>query len=122
MYKDYWDNFNLVYLKENNNNFDIIKIKVKKDEIEIIILKAKKSIISLLKIYKDRINDYKKSFNKIFAGNFDKIGEWAPIPKVHKMDKNGKNIRKLRPIINLKNTIITISCQLFEISRKLIFR
>ena len=112
MYKNYWINFNKKYLKENNDNFDIINENINNNMIDIIINKSKKYITSILKQFKDYINDYKNVLNRIFLKIFDKIGEWAAIPKVHKYDINGNNIRKLRPIINLKDTIISISCSI----------
>ena len=123
MYDTFWNNFNLKYLNENNNNFDIFSNSITNEQIKLIINKSKKKIINIVMKYKDDIIDYKKALNKIFSGINDKIGSWAPIPKVHKKDVNGNPIKKLRPIINLKNTIISISCAIVrEISRKLIFR
>ena len=123
MYQDYWDKFNNTYLNKNDKNFDIINQKVDKNIIKTIITKSKKYTIIIITKFKEYITDYKTVLNKIFMNIYDKIGEWAAIPKVHKFDINGNNIRKLRPIINLKNTIISISSSIIrEISRKLIFR
>ena len=117
------NNFNIKYLNENNNNFDIISNDNNNNKIKSIINESKKQIINIIMKYKNRINDYKTALNKIYSGINNKIGSWSPIPKVHKVDQNGKMIRKLRPIINLKNTIISISCAIVrEISRKIIFR
>ena len=119
MYKSYWHQFNIDYLENNDNNFDIIK----QSNLKLIISKSKSKLINIITKYKYIINDYKKALNITFSGINDKIGIWAPIPKVHKVDNNNNPIRKLRPIINLKNTIITIPCAIVrEISRKIIFR
>ena len=124
MYDQFWDNFNMNYLNENNDNFDVINSNNDvNDEINTIISKSKKYIMYIINTFKDYIIDYKNVINKIFSNKFDKIGKWASIPKVHKYDENGNNIKKLRPIINLKDSIISVSCSIVrEISRKLIFR
>ena len=123
MYMNYWDNFNINHLNNNNNNFDIISKNANKNKIKQIINNSKKKIINIIIKYKNIINDYKKALNITFSGINDKIGSWSPIPKVHKLNNYGQIIRKLRPIINLKNTIISISCAIIrEISRKIIFR
>ena len=44
------------------------------------------------------------------------------MPKVHKKDSNGNQLRNLRPIINMKNTITTISNTIIkEVTRKIIY-
>ena len=123
MYDRFWNCFNIKYLDTNNNNFDIISRNINRDKVKDIINNSKKVIINIIMKYKNKIKDYKRALNKIYSGINDKIGSWAPIPKVHKKDLNGNPVKKLRPIINLKNTIISIACAIIrEISRKLIFR
>ena len=110
-----WKSFNFTYLNENKQNF--IKSNQNKTSI---IKDGINTIKELLSSYKSLIRDYGKALRGIHGEKFNNLGIFASIPKVHKKDKNGHFIRKLRPIISLKNTIITISsCILREITRKI---
>ena len=120
--KQDWDKMNEEYLKKNDDNFIIIKDNIDKNQIKSIVNESVQEIKNIIFKYKHKIMNYKNVLNKIFSKQNEKIGRWAPIPKVHEVDLNGNPVRKIRPIINLKSTIITFSCSIVrEISRKIIY-
>ena len=112
-----WIKFNYNHIKDNHNNYKLVnlnKFDIIKNGIDAI-----KNIIFNFKIY---IEDYKKIIKKLYSKKHNKIGIWSSIPKVHKKDINGNLIKKIRPIINMKQTITTISSTIIkEITRKLIY-
>ena len=56
------------------------------------------------------------------SGIYNKIGTFSAIPKVHKVDKYGNKIKKIRPIINLRNTVTSFSSAIIkEITRKILY-
>ena len=117
-YKDNWINFSNKYIKKHPNNIKEVKINIKT-----IIENAKKELIQIINKYKSIIYDYKKAYKYIHSGLYDKIGIFNPLPKVHKKDTFGNPIRKIRPIISMKNTIITISSKIVcEITRMINYR
>ena len=52
----------------------------------------------------------------------DRIGTFSAIPKVHKTDKYGNKIKKIRPIINLRNSVTSFSSTIIkEICRRILY-
>ena len=110
-----WFKFNVKYYVMHNCKLILInKIDIIKDGINKL-----KSIIFKFKSY---FIDYNKIIQFIYLGKFNQIGRWSLMPKVHKKDAEGNQIKKIRPIINMKYSITTISSTIIkEITRKIIF-
>ena len=116
-YRDFWYKFNIKHIKDNPNNFKCVKINKNK-----IINTAINDIKFIIIKNKNYFNDYGKIIKYILSNKYNKIGRWSSMPKVHKKDQNGLPIKKLRPIINVKNTITTLSSTIIkEITRKIIY-
>ena len=115
IYNSNWIKMKQIFLNANNNNF--VKINLNKNNI---INDAIKSIINLVFKFKNIISDYIKTIRILKSNRLNSIGIFQAIPKVHKKDKQGNPIKKIRPIINLKDTIISISSGIIkEIARKI---
>ena len=108
-----WDYINDKYMIKNNSNF--VKIKI---DVNSFIVKSKKELIYIITKFKHIIKDYKKVLSKLYNKTYDRIGTWSAIPKVHKFDDKGNQLKKIRPIINMKNTIITFSCTILRNYKK----
>eukprot|EP01083_Nonionella_stella_P075878 206494_1 len=106
-YKADWNAQNMVYLESGNY------MRVPTESGTIIAI-AKQEMLNIVYKFKDVLSNASRIIKWIHAGRYDKIGTWRSMPKVYKVKK------ALRPIIDLKNTIISVSSAIVkEITRKL---
>ena len=114
--RTYWRGFNHAYLNKNGDNFRLITDRDK----QALIAQAKNEIRWMLTKTKYLIADKGRVLAELESGKYDRIGKWAAIPKVHKRNEDGSMRRALRPLINHKQSIISVPCMVVrEVVRKL---
>ena len=112
--REWWSKFNQSHLETNDANFELIENSTR----EQLIMAATEDTREYLRKYKRLIVDANRANSEL--EKHQRIGTWSPIPKVHKKNKDGTQKRALRPIVNHKNSVITVSCLAArEIARKL---
>ena len=115
--KTLWILHQLNFLKNNDKNYFSININEKQ-----LIEDKINECIKILFSYKSRFGDLTKCIKLLKGGIYNRIGNFSAIPKVHKKDIYGNFIKKLRPIINMRNTITSISSSIIkEITRKILY-
>ena len=110
--KQFWHQFNHQFINKNHKNF--VNLLYENNDINNIINHSKNDTKNIIMKYKKYIKDYNKTIKLLHSNAFNQIGSWQAIPKVHKKDEFGNPKKAIRPIINLRNTIITIYSRNFK--------
>eukprot|EP01083_Nonionella_stella_P186398 682224_1 len=108
-----WDHINDNYVRAGQSN-----IKPLNCDRTATIENAIRMQVNIVYKYKKLYTNYGKVIGVLNSKRIRTIGKWRASPKVHKR-KNGIPIKKIRPLINLKNTIITVASNTIkDITRK----
>ena len=114
--KSDWIELNENHLINNTSNYVQIN-----GEINDIIDSALKDLINIIYKFKNIFIDWKRLIRSINAGKYSKLAQWRSIPKVHKF-KDGVQLKKLRDVISMRDTVTTISSGIVKkIARKIVF-